>query len=137
MKAIKFMMVLAVMMSVFTFGAQAQNKKKAVAEAKFSVYLHCNDEKKKAEAVVPTIKGVKDMKASVEEQSLWIKYDSSKLTKEALVAALKKKGYDVKDFEATDTHHASCGDHEHAKDEKHTKEHKHTHEHNHNHNHAH
>ena len=54
-----------------------------------------------------------------------------------LTELLAKKGYDVKDFEATDTHHASCGDHEHAKDEKHTKEHKHSHEHNHNHNHAH
>ena len=49
MKAIKFMMVLAVMLSAFTFGAQAQSKKKQMAEAKFSVYLHCDDEKKKAE----------------------------------------------------------------------------------------
>lgn len=131
MKAIKFMLVLAVMLSAFTFGAQAQSKKKAMAEAKFSVYLHCNDEKKKAEAVVPTIKGIKDMKASVEEQSLWIKYDPSKLTKEALVAALKKKGYDVKDFKEGEK--AAEHNHEHNHDHNHN----HSHEHNHNHNHAH
>ncbi len=129
MKAIKFMLVLAVMLSAFTFGAQAQSKKKAMAEAKFSVYLHCNDEKKKAEAVVPTIKGIKDMKASVEEQSLWIKYDPSKLTKEALVAALKKKGYDVKDFKEGEK--PAEHNHEHGHD------HNHSHSHEHNHNHAH
>ncbi len=121
MKAIKFMMVLAVMLSAFTFGAQAQSKKKQMAEAKFSVYLHCDDERKKAEAVVPTIKGIKDMKASVEEQSLWVKYDPSKTTKEALVAALKKKGYDVKDYKEGEKH----------------EEHNHNHNHSHEHNHAH
>ena len=62
-------MVLAVMLSAFSFGAQAQNKKKKVMEeVKFSVYLHCDDEKKKAEAVIPTIKGIKDLKASVAQQ---------------------------------------------------------------------
>ena len=96
MKAFKFLMVLAVMVSAFTFSGQAQDKKKkGVEEAKFSVYLHCNDEKKKAEAVIPTIKGIKDMKASVEEQSLWIKWDSSKMTKDQLMEALNKKGFPV------------------------------------------
>ena len=94
MKAVKFMLVLAVMLSAFTFGAQAQNKKKVMAEAKFSVYLHCDDEKKKAEAVVPTVKGIKDLKVSLEKQTFWIKFDTSKTSKEELVAALAKKGYD-------------------------------------------
>ena len=92
MKSIKFLMVLAVLVSAFTFNAEAQNKKKKVMEeAKFSVYLHCDDEKKKAEAVIPTIKGIKDMKASVEEQSLWIKFDPAKISKEDLMKALEKK----------------------------------------------
>ena len=135
MKAVKFMLVLAVMLSAFTFGAQAQNKKKVMAEAKFSVYLHCDDEKKKAEAVVPTIKGIKDMKASVEEQSLWIKYDPAKVSKEALVAALKKKGYDVKDYKEGEK--PAEHNHEHGHDHNHNHNHNHSHEHNHNHNHAH
>ncbi len=118
MKAIKFLMVLAVMCSALSFNAQAQNKKKkGVEEAKFSVYLHCNDEKKKAEAVVPTIKGIKDMKASVEEQSLWVKYDPSKISKEALMEALAKKGFPVKDFKAVETNHEACCEHDH--DHKH------------------
>mgnify|MGYP005613393783 CR=1 FL=1 len=136
MKAIKFLMVLAVMVSAFTFNAQAQNKKKkGVEEAKFSVYLHCNDEKKKAEAVIPTIKGIKDMKASVEEQSLWIKYDPNKISKEALMEALNKKGFPVKDFKAgaADTHHESCDDHDHDHNHDHKAEHKHDHKHDHKH----
>ena len=137
MKAFKFLMVLAVMVSAFTFNGQAQDKKKkGVEEAKFSVYLHCNDEKKKAEAVIPTIKGIKDMKASVEEQSLWIKWDSSKMTKEQLMEALNKKGFPVKDFKPATEEHATC-DHDHSKDEKHTHEHKHDHKHEHKHDHKH
>ena len=131
MKAIKLMMVLAVMLSAFTFGAQAQSKKKQMAEAKFSVYLHCDDEKKKAEAVIPTIKGIKDMKASVEEQSLWIKYDPAKVSKEALVAALKKKGYDVTDYK--EGHKPAAAEHNHSHEHGHNHSHGHNHEHNHNH----
>lgn len=123
MKGIKILMVLAVMLSAVSFSAQAQNKKKAMAEVKFSVYLHCDDERKKAEAVIPTIKGIKDLKASVEEQSLWIKYDPSKTTKEALVAALNKKGYDVKDYKEGEKPAQAAHSHEHG------------HEHNHNHSH--
>ena len=129
MKGLKIFMVLAVMFSAFTSVAQAQGKKKQMAEAKFSVYLHCDDERKKAEAVVPTIKGVKDRKASVEEQSLWIKYDPSKITKEALVEALKKKGYEVTDFEKAQNgsehkHDGNCN-HDHGKEHAH--EHNHAH----------
>ncbi|MBO7268985.1 MAG: heavy-metal-associated domain-containing protein [Bacteroidales bacterium] len=139
MKAINFLTVLAVMVSAFTFNAQAQGKnKKNVAEVTFNVFLHCNDCVKKAESVVPAaIKGIKDFKVSLEDQTFWIQYDAKKNTKENIVAVLAKKGYDVKEVKPKDTHHASCGDHEHAKDEKHTHEHNHSHEHNHNHNHAH
>lgn len=115
------------MMSAFTVGAQAQNKKKAMAEVKFSVYLHCDDEKKKAEAVIPMIKGIKDLKASVEEQSLWIKYDPSKTTKEALVAALNKKGYDVKDYKEGEKPAAPANGHSHEHGHNHSHEHNHAH----------
>ena len=132
-------MVLAVMVSALSFNAQAQNKKKKnIEEVTFSVSLHCDDCKKKAEGVVPAaIKGIKNFKASVEDQTFWIQYDGSKNTKENIIAVLAKKGYDVKEVKPAETHHASCGDHEHPKDEKHTTQHKHTHEHNHSHNHNH
>ena len=121
-------MVLAVLVSAFTFNAEAQNKKKKVMEeAKFSVYLHCDDEKKKAEAVIPTIKGIKDMKASVEEQSLWIKFDPAKISKEDLMKALEKKGFPVKDFKPGEKPAAAAHEHNHE----------HNHEHGHNHNHQH
>ncbi len=113
MKAFKFLMVLAVMVTAFTFNAEAQNKKKALAEVKFNVHLHCNDCVKKAEAVVPTIKGIKDLKVSLDEQSFWIKYDSSKISKEELVAALNKKGYEVKEFKAQEHNHDHNHSHKH------------------------
>lgn len=146
MKCIKFLMVLAVMVSAMSFNAKAQNKKKAIAEVKYSVYLHCDDEKKKAEAIVPTIKGIRDLKLSVEEQSMWIKYDSNKLPTEKLVEELKKKGYIVKLWKPGEQpiipenahdhgHGHSHEGHNHSHD-KH--DHKHDHKHNeHNHNHKH
>lgn len=117
MKNIKFLLVLAVMVSAISFNAQAQNKKKkSTEEVTYSVFLHCNDCVKKAEAVVPTIKGVKDLKVSLENQTFWIKYDASKTNKETLVADLAKKGYEVKEVKKGEAHN-------------------HEHEHNHNHNH--
>lgn len=115
MKAIKFLTVLAVMVSAFAFNAQAQDKKKKnLEEVTFNVFLHCNDCVKKAQAVVPAaIKGIKDFKVSLEDQTFWIQYDGKKNTKENIVAVLAKKGYDVQEVGAKDTHHASCGDHEH------------------------
>lgn len=134
MKAIKFMMVLAVMLSAVTFSAQAQNKKKALEEVTFNVSLHCADCVKKAENVVPAaVKGIKDFKASLEDQTFWIQYDGKKNTKENIIAVLAKKGYQVIEVKGAETHHASCCEEDHPKDEKHTKEHNHSHEHNHNH----
>lgn len=64
---------------------------------------------------------------------MWIKYDPAKVSKEALVAALKKKGYDVKDYKEGEK--PAEHNHEHGHDHNHG--HNHSHEHNHNHNHAH
>ena len=135
MKTVKFMMVLAVLLSALTFDAQAQNKKnKNLAEVTFNVFLHCDDCVKKAQNVVPAaVKGIKDFKVSLEDQTFWIQYDAAKNTKENIIAVLAKKGYDVKEVKPAETHHASCGDQDHPKDEKHTTQHKHTHDHNHNH----
>ncbi len=132
MKAIKFLMVFAVMFSAFAFNAQAQGKKKKnIEEVTFNVFLHCNDCVKKAQSVVPAaIKGIKDFKVSLEEQTFWIQYDATKNTKENIVAVLAKKGYEVKEVvkgKEKHTHHDSCCDHDHSKDEKHTTEHKHEH----------
>lgn len=124
MKFFKFMMVLAVMVSAVTFNAQAQNKKKkGVEEVTFSVHLHCNDCVKKAEAVVPTVKGIKDLKVSLEKQTFWIKFDTSKTSKEELVAALAKKGYEVKEVKDGHEHHNHNHDHNHAHEHGHSHSH--------------
>ena len=106
-------------------------QKKNIEEVTFNVFLHCNDCVKKAQSVVPAaIKGIKDFKVSLEEQTFWIQYDATKNTKENIIAVLAKKGYEVKEVakgKEKHTHHDSCCDHDHSKDEKHTTEHKHEH----------
>lgn len=131
MKGIKFLLVLAVMFSAVSFSAQAQNKKKKnLEEVTYNVYLHCDDCVKKAQAVVPAaVKGIKDFKVSLEDQTFWIQFDPAKNTKANIVAVLAKKGYDVKEVKPGEKGDAHKHDHNH--------EHGHDHNHDHGHNHSH
>lgn len=93
---------MVVMVMTLAFSANAQNTQKASkdAEVKYAVSLHCESCKKKVEAALPYVKGVKDMKVDLEGQSIWIKYDNSKTTKETLAQELKKMGYEGKEVVA-------------------------------------
>ncbi len=101
MKAIKFLTVLLVAVLTLSVSAQAQNKKKAApkfAEVTFSADIHCNSCKDKVDAALPYIKGVKDFKVSVEERTVWFKYDASKVTKQKLGAELAELGFPAKEI---------------------------------------
>ncbi len=99
MKTIKRILVMVVMVMTVSFAANAQNSKKASKEleVKYSVSLHCESCKKKVEAALPYIKGVKDMKVDLEGQTIWIKYDNTKTDKDVLSKELKKLGYEGKE----------------------------------------
>ena len=76
-------------------------KKKAApkfAEVTFSADIHCNSCKDKVDAALPYIKGVKDFKVSVEERTVWFKYDASKVTKQKLGAELAELGFPAKEI---------------------------------------
>ena len=90
MKAFKFFAAVLIAVLTLSLSAQAQNKKIApkYEEVTFSAHIHCNNCKAKCDAALPYIKGVKDVKVSVEEQTVWFKYDPTKVTKQKLGAEL-------------------------------------------------
>lgn len=77
----------------------AQVFKKAKGEVKsvvFSVHLHCNNCVKKVQENIAFEKGVKDLKVSLDEQTVAIKYDPAKTSVQTLKAAIESLGYPVK-----------------------------------------
>jgi len=78
-------------LAVGTIGLQANNKKEA--EVTFTVAVHCDNCKKKIENSLPHEKGVKDLKVSVKEQSVWVKFDTGKTNKDLLRKAIEKLGF--------------------------------------------
>ena len=84
--------------SVVVSEAQAQKPKKAKAEVKevnFHVHLHCANCVEKVKAHIAFEKGVKDLKVSLADQTVMIKYDSSKTSEQTLKAAIESLGYKV------------------------------------------
>lgn len=72
-----------------------EKKKKEIKDVVFSVHLHCKNCVKKVEENIAFEKGVKDLKVSLEDQTVAIKYDASKTSEAALKAAIEKLGYHV------------------------------------------
>ena len=115
--------------------AQKKNKKsKELKEVTWTVNLHCENCVEKVNENLAFEKGVKDLKVSLEEGTVYVKYDSSKTSEETLAAAMKKLGYEVSAA-------CDCGhDHSHEghNHEGHNHDHGHSHEgHDHGHNHKH
>ena len=108
----------ALMLTTFTFSAiaadntaattetSASMQKKTKAEIKevvFNVGLHCENCVKKVTENISFEKGVKDLKVSLEDQTVTVKFDAAKTSEETLKAAIQKLGYPV-------SAKACCGD---------------------------
>lgn len=112
--------------SVFAADSSADQKrgKKSKGELKevtWTVNLHCENCVEKVNENIAFEKGVKDLKVSLEEGTVYIKFDPSKTTEEKLAEAMKKLGYEV-------SAECNCGhDHGHEGDshEGHGHNHKH------------
>ena len=65
----------------------------------FSVNVDCPACVKKLESNLPFEKGVKDLKVSLENQTVWFKYQADKTTKENLAKAIEKFGYKVSEIQ--------------------------------------
>ena len=93
-----FTLMLAVLLIAGTAtAAMAQDKKQKksanIQEVTFVTTIDC----KKVEANLPYEKGIKDMKVTLDDRTVWIKYDANKTDKEKLAAAINKLGYEAEE----------------------------------------
>lgn len=70
-------------------------KAKNICTVTFDVHLHCESCVKKVNENIAFEKGVKDLKVSLEDQTVTIKYDASKTDEAKLASAIEKLGYEV------------------------------------------
>lgn len=71
----------------------APKPKKELKTVTFKSNLHCANCAKKVQENIAFEKGVKDLKVSVENQTIVVTYDATKTSEEKLAAAIKKLGY--------------------------------------------
>lgn len=83
----------------------SKKKKAELKEVTFHVHLHCANCVKKVEENIAFEKGVKDLKVSLDNQTVYIKYDAAKTSEAALKAAIEELGYPVSDGHDHDHHH--------------------------------
>lgn len=115
----KTLVIIITALMAFSVSLSAGPKKKAeIKEVTFSVHLHCQNCVNKVQENIAFEKGVKDLKVSLENQTVYVKYDAAKNSEATLKAAIEKLGYPVAGV--VESGHENCG-----------------HGHSHNHNHAH
>lgn len=88
--------------------AEKKSKKKTeIKDVTFNVHLHCENCVAKVFDNISREKGVKDLKISLENQTVYVKYDSSKTSDAHLKDAIVKLGYPVSEHpvESHEHHH--------------------------------
>lgn len=100
MKTVKFLTAILVAVLALSVASYAQDKKKnKFEEVTYSVEIDCANCKAKCDAQIPYFKGVKDFKVDLETQTIWIKFDPAKTTKQKLGADIAKMGYPGKEVQ--------------------------------------
>ena len=100
MKRILLIAVAAVMLAAPFAAAQAApfegfatEADKNVGEVVFATNMHCDKCVNKLNENLAFLKGVKDLKVSLKDQTIKIKYDRRKTDEKTLADAIKKLGY--------------------------------------------
>lgn len=89
----KFIAILFTAIAVsFVFPAQAATPKLSRTVV-FSTHLHCKNCANKVVENISYVKGVKDLKVSLEKQEISVTFDPSKTNVETLAAEIRKLGY--------------------------------------------
>lgn len=83
----------------------SKKKKAELKEVTFHVHLHCENCVKKVQENIAFEKGVKDLKVSLDDQTVYIKFDAAKTSEPVLKAAIEKLGYPVSDGHGHEHHH--------------------------------
>lgn len=96
MKKLIIIMTALLAFAVASSASPSGPKKKAeLKEVTFSVHLHCANCVKKVQENISFEKGVKDLHVCLEDQIVYLKYDSAKTSEETLKTAIEKLGYKV------------------------------------------
>lgn len=90
--------VISALLAFFGISMNAQDKKEKQAkeaEVTFVVEIDCEGCANKIRENLPFEKGIKDLKVTLADKTVWIKYAPKKTTKEKLASAITKLGYQV------------------------------------------
>lgn len=82
-------------LAVAAVDKKPEKKAAEIKTAHFHVHLHCENCVKKVRENISFEKGVKDLKVSLEDQTVDIKYDASKTSEAKLKTAIEALGYNV------------------------------------------
>lgn len=93
MKAMKWMLIISVMLLALTDAVAQKKGEKTVV---FNATLHCASCKAKIEKNIPYEKGVKDLKVDLEKKTITVTFREDKNTVENLRKAIEKLGFQVK-----------------------------------------
>mgnify|MGYP001601700442 CR=1 FL=1 len=104
----KLMIVLLV--SLFGFAAQAQEKKNKNAKANVEVKGNCEMCKKRIEKAAYSVAGVKSAVWHSDDQILHLVYNEQKCSATDVEKAIAKVGHDTKDIKATEAEYNTLHD---------------------------
>ena len=86
--------------SIVSCTQSGSSTKEAEAEVIFSVNLGCAGCQKTVETELPLVKGVKEVKVTLETKEVWVLYQANKTNKAKLVKAIKRIGYQATEITA-------------------------------------
>ena len=96
----------------------SKKKKGEIKEVTFVVEFDCENCAKKIRENVSFEKGVKDLKVTLEDRTVALKYDAAKTSEETLKASIEELGYPVNGVLApgqkSEHHHGHDHDHDHG-----------------------
>lgn len=92
--------ILVLLVSLFGFAIQAQEKKNKNAKANVEVKGNCEMCKKRIEKAAYSVTGVKSAVWHSEDQQLHLVYNEQKCSATDVVKAVAKAGHDTKDIKA-------------------------------------
>ncbi len=92
--------ILVVLVSLFGFAMQAQEKKNKNAKADVEVKGNCEMCKKRIEKVAYSVSGVKSAVWHPEDQQLHLVFNEQKCTASDVAKAVAKAGHDTKEVKA-------------------------------------
>ena len=119
-KAIILIMAALMAMPMVSMADNKPSKKKKgeIKEVTFVVEIDCENCAKKIRENVSFEKGVKDLKVTLEDRTVALKYDAAKTSEETLKASIEELGYPVNGVLApgqkSEHHHGHDHDHDHG-----------------------